>query len=150
MPTNFQLQAIANKLINQSTRLIDKLNNDNEFLTQTIMKLQEAIRDEEIIKQIYGDQKHYMENTRQYLEDIKLMASTLKKANEADISDYIKLKNILEMRKLPSKELMRLQRQVQTSQTTASSAMEHYRHLYEDAVEKIPFLDLNGKVVPFS
>jgi len=150
MSTNFQLQAVANKLINQSTRLIDQLNNDNEFFTQTIMKLQEAIRDEEIIKQIYGDQKHYVKNIRQYLEDIKLMASTLKKANEADFSDYIKLKNILEMRKLPSKELMRLQRQVLTSQAAASDAIERYRYLYEDAVERVPFLDLNGKATPFS
>ena len=150
MSTNFQLQAVANKLINQSTRLIDQLNNDNEFFTQTIMKLQEAIRDEEIIKQIYGDQKHYVKNIRQYLEDIKLMASTLKKANEADFSDYIKLKNILEMRKLPNKELMRLQRQVLTSQAAASDAIERYRYLYEDAVERVPFLDLNGKATPFS
>jgi len=150
MSSNFQRQAIINKTINLSNEAIKQLKDKNKFLNKSKTKINSVIQDEELIKSIYSNQTHY-ENTKQYLADIKLIAETLELANLSDISDHEKLKNILENHKLPNKELLRLQSETRKSLNASHEALEKYMQTYQQAINKIPFLELcEDSMIPFS
>ena len=149
MSTDFKLQTIINKIITHSEEAIELLKENNEFLNQSMRQITDVIQDETLIKSIYSDQVHY-ENVKQYLEDIKLVAKTLNLANGVGINDYTKLKSIIKTHRLSNEELLKLQKQAQINLDSTLSSIENYRQIYQEAVERVPFLELNEKIIPFS
>ena len=149
MSANFQSQELVNELVNLSNRAIGELQVESAFLTQTMAKLNEAVRDEEIIKNVYSDPTHY-KNIKRYLQDIELVAWSLKDGKDADLRDYRKLINILEVGQLPHEEMLRLLEKSKATRTETLEVMENYKQLYEEAVGWVPFLSLSGEVKPFS
>ena len=135
---------IINDAINHMELSIKQLEEEGEFLLESITTINEVVQDKTMIESLYHEQEH-CKRIRRNLKDIKLLAEKLNAANELDIRDFKRLKTMLEKVELSDMQLSNLVRKSQIAMANAITGLEKYKQVYEDAAERVPFLELGEK-----